>query len=247
MSLLEVKSVSKHFGGIKALTDVSFHVAQGEILGLIGPNGAGKTTLFNLISGTIMCNQGAIIFQGRDITGLKPHQVCKLGIARTFQVTRPFGKMTCLENVLVPLTEVHGSGARPEREARARQLLDLTGIGDKWSWDAEYLNLIDKKRLEMARGLATNPKLILLDEVLGGLNTLEMSQALNLISSIRDRFKITIVWIEHIMGAIMRLSERILVLDQGRLICKGSPEVVAQDPHVIQAYLGAQDAENKRS
>lgn len=247
MSLLEVRSVSKHFGGIKALTDVSFHVAQGEILGLIGPNGAGKTTLFNLISGTIMCNQGAIIFQGRDITGLKPHQVCKLGIARTFQVTRPFGKMTCLENVLVPLTEVHGAGARPEREARARQLLDLTGIGDKWSWDAEYLNLIDKKRLEMARGLATNPKLILLDEVLGGLNTLEMSQALNLIGSIRDRFKITIVWIEHIMGAIMRLSERILVLDQGRLICKGSPEAVAQDPHVIQAYLGAQDAENKRS
>jgi branched-chain amino acid transport system ATP-binding protein len=243
MSLLAVNDVSKSFGGVKAVNQVSFTVEQGEILGLIGPNGAGKTTLFNLISGTLPADSGNIVFNGDDITGLKPHQVCGLGIARTFQVTRPFGKMTCLENVLVPLAQAADAPRdSAARKAKAMDLLELTAVADRADLEAEHLNLIDKKRLELARALATGPKLILLDEVLGGLNTLEMDQALNLINLIRDRLRITIVWIEHIMGAIMSLSERILVLDQGALICQGTPQAVACDPQVITAYLGEQDA-----
>jgi branched-chain amino acid transport system ATP-binding protein len=243
MSLLTVNDVSRSFGGVKAVTQVSFEVEQGQIMGLIGPNGAGKTTLFNLISGTLPADSGNIIFNGEDITGLKPHQVCGLGIARTFQVTRPFGKMTCLENVLVPLAQAKSAPKDAAgRQAKALELLELTAIADKAGLEAEHLNLIDKKRLELARALATGPKLILLDEVLGGLNTLEMDQALNLINLIRDRLRITVVWIEHIMGAIMSLSERVLVLDQGALICQGTPELVASDPQVITAYLGEQDA-----
>jgi branched-chain amino acid transport system ATP-binding protein len=243
MSLLSINDLSKSFGGVKAVNGVSFEVEQGEILGLIGPNGAGKTTLFNLIAGTLPAETGNIVFDGEDITSLKSHQVCGLGIARTFQVTRPFGKMTCLENVLVPLAQAADAPTGGDgRKAKAMELLELTAIADKANLEAEHLNLIDKKRLELARALATGPKLILLDEVLGGLNTSEMDQALNLINLIRDRLRITIVWIEHIMGAIMSLSERILVLDQGMLICQGTPENVACDPQVITAYLGEQDA-----
>ncbi len=242
MSLLEIKGVSKRFGGVQALSQVEFQVEEGEILGLIGPNGAGKTTLFNLISGTLPPDSGRIVFAGRELTGLRAHQVCGLGIARTFQVTRPFAKMTCLENVLVPLVEAPGAPKGARREQRALELLEMTSLADKAGLEAQHLNLIDKKRLELARALATGPRLILLDEVLGGLNTLEMDQALNLIGLIRDRLGITIVWIEHIMGAIMSLSERILVLDQGRLICQGAPQEVARDPQVITAYLGEQDA-----
>jgi branched-chain amino acid transport system ATP-binding protein len=240
MSLLGVKKVSKRFGGVQAISQVSFSVDSGEILGLIGPNGAGKTTMFNLITGAIRPDEGEISYKDRIITGLKPHLTCKAGISRTFQVTRPFGKMTCRENVLVPLLENRPDLKGEARKQRAEELLRMTALEGKEDWLAESLNLIDKKRLELTRALAAEPKLILLDEVLGGLNTMEMEDALKLIRSIRDRFDITVVWIEHIMGAIMNVCERVLVLDQGRLICQGAPDAVSRDPNVIEAYLGEQ-------
>ncbi len=240
MSLLEVHDVSKHFGGIQAIDSVDFSVESGEILGMIGPNGAGKTTMFNLVTGAIPVDQGRITFDSRDITGMKPHQTCKHGISRTFQVTRPFGKMTCLENLYVPLLENRPDLKGDARRERAHELLAMTALTGKEDWSADRLNLIDKKRLELARALAANPKLILLDEVLGGLNSVEMETALELIKTIRDRFEITVVWIEHIMGAIMSVCERVIVLDQGTVICEGTPASVCQDEGVIRAYLGDQ-------
>lgn len=241
-AVLKVSGVSKRFGGVQALNDVSFDLDHGQILGLIGPNGAGKTTLFHVIAGTIQPDAGSVVFEGRDITRLKAHQICRLGIARTFQVTRPFAKLTCRENVHVAFVGSQAPVARVERDERAAEYLALVGLGGKDLTLAGQLNLIDKKRLEMARALATNPRLILLDEVLGGLNSLEMGQAMELIGQIRAKLGTTIIWIEHVMGAIMRLSERVLVLDQGSLICQGTPEQVSQDRSVIEAYLGEQDA-----
>ena len=240
MSLLRVENVSKQFGGVKAIQDVSFRVEAGEILGLIGPNGAGKTTLFNLITGEVMLDKGKITFEDKDLAGQKPFQTCRAGISRTFQVTRPFGKMTCLENVYVPLVENQPELRGGARRARALELLAMTGLAGRENWLGESLNLIDKKRLELARALGAQPRLILLDEVLGGLNTREMKEALSLIKTIRDEFHITVVWIEHIMGAIMSVCGRVVVLDQGSLICQGPPEAVSSDPKVIQAYLGEQ-------
>ncbi|MGD2185303.1 MAG: ABC transporter ATP-binding protein [Desulfobacterales bacterium] len=240
MSILEVKNVSKRFGGVQAIKQVSFSVTSGEILGLIGPNGAGKTTIFNLITGAIRPDEGDILYKNEIITGLKPHLTCKAGISRTFQVTRPLNKMTCRENVLVPLLENRPDLKGAVRIKQAEELLHMTALDGKEDWLAESLNLIDKKRLELTRALAASPKLILLDEVLGGLNSMEMQDALKLIRSIRDQFDITVVWIEHIMGAIMNVCERVIVLDQGHLICQGAPESVCQDPNVIEAYLGEQ-------
>ncbi len=241
MSLLEVRNAAKRFGGVQAIAGVSFTVESGEILGLIGPNGAGKTTMFNLITGALALDHGNIVFEDRDITGLKPHQICRLGISRTFQVTRPFGAMSCLENVYVPLVENRPELTGFARREKAEELLGLTALEGKEDWPADSLNLIDKKRLELARALAADPKLILLDEVLGGLNSVEMDTALGLIKSIRDRFKITVVWIEHIMGAVMSVCERVIVLDQGTLISQGAPEAVSGDRAVIEAYLGEQN------
>lgn len=242
MSQLVVRGLSKRFGGVQALSEVSFKVEQGEILGLIGPNGAGKTTLFHMIAGTLRSDTGEVLFMDETITGLPAHQVCRRGIARTFQITRLFGDMSVLENVLV--AQIGNREKLPEGdvEERARELIELTGLSGKENTQAEQLNLIDKKRVEMARALATGPRLILLDEVLGGLNTSEIPEGVNLIRTIRDRLHITVFWIEHIMGAIMRLSERVLVLDQGRLICQGPPEEVSRDPLVVEAYLGEQHA-----
>jgi branched-chain amino acid transport system ATP-binding protein len=240
MSLLEVKTISKRFGGVKVINSVSFSVNPGEILGMIGPNGAGKTTMFNLITGAVTADGGAIWFQGRDITGLKPHQICRSGISRTYQIVRPFAKMTCMENVCVALMENRPDLKGAARKQEAQELLAMTGLAGKEESDAASLNLIDKKRLESARALGANPKLILLDEVLGGLNSMEMDTALKLIKSIRDRYEITVIWIEHIMGAIMSVCDRVLVLDQGSLISQGSPEEVCRDPLVIKAYLGEQ-------
>jgi branched-chain amino acid transport system ATP-binding protein len=242
MSQLKVKDLSKRFGGVQALSELNFTIEEGEILGLIGPNGAGKTTLFNMVAGTLPVDSGEVIFRDESITGLPPHQVCRRGIARTFQITRIFSEMTVLENVLVAQIGNRQKLSRDDPEQRAVELIKLTGLKGKEYMQAGQLNLIDKKRLELARALGTGPRLILLDEVLGGLNTSEIPEGVNLIRTIRDQLNITVFWIEHIMGAIMRLSERVLVLDQGRLISEGPPEEVSRDPLVVEAYLGEQNA-----
>jgi branched-chain amino acid transport system ATP-binding protein len=244
MSLLRVESLNKRFGGLMAVSQASFEVKEGEIVGLIGPNGAGKTTLFNLITGAITPDSGSVTFNGQDLKGLSSYQICRAGIARTFQVPRPFAKMTCSENVLVALIGRNTSVPQPERPGTIREMLELVGLAGKERVLSADLNLIDTKRLEVARALATGPRLILLDEVLGGLSSMEMSQALDLIRAIRDRFGVTVLWIEHVMGAIMSLSESVLVLNQGRLICEGAPDAVTRDKRVIEAYLGEPDAQD---
>ena len=207
---------------------------QGEIVGLIGPNGAGKTTLFNLVSGLHRPTAGRVMFDGRDITGLPPYTRSLLGIGRTFQIVRPFA-MSVLENVMVPILARDGNPARAQ--ARAREVLELVGLSDVAGERPENLTLALRKRLEVARAVATGPKLLLLDEVLAGLNPGEVGQQLPLIRRLRDE-GITVLMIEHIVDAVMSVCDRVLVMDQGRLIANGSPQEVARTPAVIQAYLG---------
>lgn len=242
MAFLQVEHVTKHFGGLTAVHNVSFDMEQKEIVGLIGPNGAGKTTLFNLIAGTFACSEGSIDFNGQQIENLKPYQICRLGIARTFQIVRPFAEMTCLENVLVAfIGNHHYSRNHAKRQKEAERILEFVGLGGMIRQSAGNLNLISKKRLEIARALATRPELILLDEVLGGLNSGEINEALGLIRAIRDDWGMSILWIEHVMGALMQVVERVLVLDNGSLICEGAPDEVVADRCVIEAYLGETD------
>lgn len=235
MRLLQVDGLSKHFGGVTAVSRVAFEVRQGEIVGLIGPNGAGKTTVFNLISGLLYPSEGHIYFQGKEITALKPHQKSLLGIGRTFQIVRPFDGMTVLENVLVPTLARH----RDPRKAReiAVGVLREVGLDPFFGASPQNLPYAYRKRLEVARALATEPKLLLLDEVLAGLNSMEVSEALPLIHRIRER-GVTILMIEHIMAALMSVSDRVLVLEQGELIAEGTPKEVTANPRVIKAYLG---------
>jgi branched-chain amino acid transport system ATP-binding protein len=235
--VLEGKKLTKRFGGILALNDVSFTLPERAVVGLIGPNGAGKTTLFNTVAGAFKPSSGQVIFKGKEITGLPADQICRRGIARTFQVARPFGEMTCLENVGVAVVN-RPHGGRSEWKDSAYETLKFVGLESQAGVEARHLNLIEKKRLEMARALATQPSLIMLDEVLGGLNTQEIGQAVNLICKLRDDRGLTVFWIEHVMGAIMSTAQHIIVLDQGRKVMEGKPEEVANDQRVIQAYLG---------
>jgi branched-chain amino acid transport system ATP-binding protein len=234
MPLLELKHVSKSFGGLMAVRKVSFEVHQGEIVGLIGPNGAGKTTLFNLISGIFRPDEGSVVFEGNDITALPSYKRSRAGIGRTFQVVRPF-EMTVMENIMVPVLTCTKSMSRAEEKAREiMEMMGLTHLADSMPGS---LTLAQRKRIEVARALATGPKLLLLDEVLAGLNPTEVAENLPLIRQLRDS-GLTILFIEHLMDALMAVSERVLVMEQGALICSGTPEEVTCDASVIKAYLG---------
>jgi branched-chain amino acid transport system ATP-binding protein len=235
MSLLQGENVSKSFGGLTAVRDVSFTLAEGELLALIGPNGAGKTTLFHLISGFLRPDAGTIRYGGESLVGLRPHAICQRGMVRTFQITRPFQRLTVLENVLVGALE--RVAHRRQAVAIADEALTLTGLSGKADQMGHGLTLADRKRLELARALATGPRVLLLDEVMSGLNPTETGRLIELIRTIHGR-GVTILLIEHVMKAVMALAQRILVLNYGELIASGPPEAVVRDSRVIEAYLG---------
>lgn len=236
--ILEVKRLTKAFGGLVAVKQLDLIVHEGEILGLIGPNGSGKTTSFNLISGSLKPDQGELTFTGRDITGLKPHKICHIGIARTFQLTRPFAGMTALQNVMIG--RMYGGdpiGSMRKAEEECEGLLQFVGLGGRAKSLASSFGVVDRKRLEVARALATKPKLLLLDEMMSGLNPAEMNEAINLVRAI-GQTGITLIVVEHVMKAIVDLSKRLVVLNYGEKIAEGEPREVLASPNVVEAYLG---------
>jgi branched-chain amino acid transport system ATP-binding protein len=235
MSLLEVVGLSKRFGGVQAVDRVSFAMAEGEVLGLIGPNGAGKTTAFNLVSGFLPPDAGDVRFRGRSLRGLHPHTICEMGLARTFQIVRPFLRMTVLENVTVGALMRHPATAAAAAQARA--VIDRVGLGARAVTAAGALTLPDRKRLELARALATGPTLLLLDEVMAGLNPTEAQAMIRLIEGL-PAAGISILLIEHNMRAVMTLSHRIVVLSFGQKVAEGPPAEIANHPKVLEAYLG---------
>jgi branched-chain amino acid transport system ATP-binding protein len=244
MPILEGEGVTKYFGGLAAVSHVDFSVNQGEVVGLIGPNGAGKTTLFNLISGALVPKEGAIRFNGKNITGLKPHKICKMGLARTFQSVRVFADMTVLSNVLLGSlfgTPNAASSADATSSAdaagEATQLLEFVGLSAVRDTPAKDLTLANQKRLEVARALATKPELLLLDELMAGLNHTEVAEAMELVAQIRGEGS-TVFMIEHVMKAIMSVCDRIMVLHHGKKIAEGTPQEIATSKTVIEVYLG---------
>ena len=236
--MLQLVDVSKSFGGLRALDGLSFTVADGEILGMIGPNGSGKSTAFNVITGVLQCDKGSIVFEGEDITGLASHRVAHKGIARTFQMVRPFPQLTALENVLAGRL-FGGSGSRRDGEARAAAVavLDRVGLGAKAGIKAGSFTIVERKWLEVGRALAAGPKLMLLDEFMAGLTPREIPHAIDLVKSIRDA-GVTIVLVEHVIKAITGACDRVVVLDAGKKLAEGSPNEIVEDPSVIEAYLG---------
>jgi len=238
MPILEGQGVTKFFGGLAAVSNVDFHIDQGEIVGLIGPNGAGKTTLFNLISAAFPISSGEIRFKGRKLNGLKPHQICKMGIARTFQQTKIFANMPILQNVLVGA--FFGSPNRvswADAAREASQALEFVGLSAMSAGPAKDLTLVNQKRTELARALATKPDLLLLDELMAGLNLAEVGEAMELVTRIRDK-GITILMVEHVMKAIMGICARVMVLNHGEKIAEGTCQEISCNKTVIEIYLG---------
>ncbi len=241
--MLSVQGLTKTFGGFTAVNRISFELAEGEILGLIGPNGSGKSTTFNLIAGALAPTEGSIRFRGSEVGGTPANKVAHLGIARTYQIPRPFRKLSLVENVA--LAAFYGQAEQPTREkawSQAKEALALVNLPTEESARVEGLGAAGLKKLELARALATQPKLLLADESLGGLDESEMDQAADMLAMIRDKRGITIIWVEHIMGVLMRVVDRCVVLDHGEVIAHSKPQDVAHDPKVVEVYLGT-DAE----
>ncbi|MFS0764245.1 ABC transporter ATP-binding protein [Peribacillus sp. 1P06PB] len=233
--IIQVKEVSKHFGGLKAVNRVSFDVKENEIVGIIGPNGAGKTTLFNLISGSLPVTSGQVVFNNENITSQKPYIICKKGIGRTYQIVKPFGNISVLENVMVGA--FNKASSTKEAKQFSLEILFKVGLEKKKDQIGKSLTIADKKRLEVAKALATQPTLLLLDEVMAGLNPSEVKELLPMIKGLRDS-GITIILIEHIMEVVMTVCDRIVVVHHGEKIAEGTPKEIANNPEVIKAYLG---------
>jgi branched-chain amino acid transport system ATP-binding protein len=244
--MLSVEGLCKRFGGFLAVNEVSFEARQGEIVGLIGPNGSGKTTTFNLIAGTLRPTAGSIRFEGAEIVSLSAHAICRQGIARTFQIPRPFRKLSLVENVALGAYYGAGGGiSRSEAQRRAVDALDLLGLPSDAAARTGGLGAAALKKLELARALATQPRLLLADESLGGLDAAEMEHAASLLETIRSRMDVTIIWVEHIMGVLMRIVDRVIVLDHGVKIFEGAPALAAADPRVTEVYLGKRQTEQR--